>query len=409
MTDHERFIRARRRVMTVWGFALTLDVAGYSLLLVDHLIAPGDAYEFWLEPLIGGVFFYTVGILIHWRYPHHRVGHAFLVGSLAGAVQTALGAYAHFAEYARPDLPFEAVAAIVSTLAQFGFVMSLLLLLFLFPTGTLVSPRWRLALGAFGVGVLLESLTTTFRPGPLDIGGVANPLAWSAANDVLVGLDPVRTACLAIAVVAALASPIVRYRRSTGLERLQLRWFAFGATAAFLLILSPLSENDTAGSVIWGVAPGLLPAFAGIAILRYRLYDLGLVVRRTVTYAILVAILVAVYVAVVLSLGAVARTLLGEDSDLVVAASTLVAAALFQPLRGRVQRHVDNRFDRARAGTEATVHGFGRVLRDQIDVAQLRRDLERTAATVARPRSVALWLAPTVTTPGLELVTVPER
>ena len=373
------------------------------------MTSPGNSYDFWLEPLIAAAFFYSVGILIHRRYPHHRVGHAFLIGALTGAIQTIFGAYAHFAAYGRPDLPFEGVAGLVSTLAQFGFVMSLLLLLFLFPTGALASPGWRVPVGAFAVGVLLESLTTLFRPARLDIGGVANPLAWSAASDVLTWLDPVRTACLAIAVLAALASPIVRYRRAAGLERLQLRWFAFGATAAFVLILSPFSENDTLGSVIWGIAPGLLPAFAGIAILRYRLYDLGLVVRRTVTYTVLVGVLVAIYAAVVLALGTVGRALIGEDSDLVVAASTLVAAALFQPLRSRIQRSVDNRFDRARAGAESTVQGFGRVLRNQIDVAQLRRDLERTAAMVARPRSVALWLAPSVTTTTTDPVTVPER
>lgn len=404
MTRPETEGRAWRRVLTLWLIAIAADVIGYGILVFDHVTSPGDSYAFWLEPLIAGVFFYSVGILIHRRYPRHGVGHAFLLGALSGSLQTLFGAYAHFALHARPDLPFGSEAAMVSHVAQLGFVMSLLGLLFLYPTGHLVSPRWRLAAGALATGMAIEVLVIAFEPVAMDIGGVPSPFAWSTASEVLQVLEPVRSALFAIGTLAALASPIVRYRRAAGLEKLQLRWFAFGASAAFVLLASPITENDTAGSIVWGVAPGLLPVFAGIAILRYRLYDLGLVVRRTVTYTILAGSLVAVYALAVLGLGTLGRAVTGQDSDVVVALSTLAAIALFQPIRTRVQRAVDGRFDRRRHGVAAVVEQFARELRDNVDLSWLRTELQTTAQQAVQPRSVSLWQP----NPARS-VTVPER
>jgi hypothetical protein len=189
--------------------------------------------------------------------------------------------------------------------------------------------------------------------------------------------------------LAGVASLVVRYRPSSGVQRQQLRWVALGGCCAFVgIAIGAPSPDSPVGLVAGVVAANALPVSIGVAVLRYRLYDLGRLVSRTVSYAVLSALLVGVYVAVV----STASRIVPADSSLAVAASTLTAAALFQPLRLRVQRVVDSRFNRARYDAERIVAGFTRTLRDEVDLDAVRDDLLRVVDGAVQPSAVGLWL-----------------
>lgn len=384
--------------MALWGLAIVTTFLGEGLVLVDHLSSPGKGYEYWLEPLLASGWFMAVGLLIHLRLPRHRVGDVFLAGSLASGLQIFLGAYAHLVLWGASgiSLPLAAEAAWLSNLLQFGFVVSLLGLLYLFPDGTLAGRRWRLPAVALVAGAVLEVLTSAVRPGVLMIGMVANPFASSEAHRVLQVLSPLRTGLLTVGVVAALASPVFRYRRVDGLERLQLRWFAFGAVAGGTLLVVPVPgllgvDHDQIGSVVWGVAPGLLPVAAGVAILRYRLYELGRLASRTLSYSVITALLLGLYSTLVFTLQRVLHPAVGA-SDLAVAGSTLAVAMVFRPLRRRVGLLVDRRFNRARYDGDRLLASFAVGVRDEVDTGLLVAELSRVIDRALQPAHRSVWL-----------------
>jgi hypothetical protein len=197
--------------------------------------------------------------------------------------------------------------------------------------------------------------------------------------------------------VAALIGLVVRYRHSLGVERQQLKVLALlAAVAAAALVTGETVATSGLPKQIADVlsAPGWFAVAAGVAILRYRLFDIDRVISRTVSYAVLTALLASVYIASVVALGAVVRAATGGGgSDLVVAASTLAVAALFQPMRRRVQALFDRRFNRTRYDAQRTIDGFAQRRRDEVDLTALVRDLSGTAATALNPQHASVWLA----------------
>ena len=182
---------------------------------------------------------------------------------------------------------------------------------------------------------------------------------------------------------AAIVSLILRFYRSQGEERLQLKWFAYAAAAAF------------AETLVWTVAPLGLPISAGIAILRYRLYEIDLLINRTLVYGALTATLVALYFGAVVLLQKVFVALTGEKSTLAVVASTLVIAALFNPLRRRIQGFIDRRFYRRKYDAGKTLEAFSAKLRDETDLEALNNELVGVVRETMQPAHVSLWLRPT--------------
>jgi hypothetical protein len=396
--------------------ALTVSVAFASLVLAivdpnsggpDHVSSAGptanDVPSSGYVPyaaLSAVVFsgFALVGAVVAARRPRNPVGWFFAAGALLwslGVLSTAL--YWHMA-FGRPHPP--AVADYVAWLATWTFLPAFVLLLslvpLLFPTGAPPSRRWRVVGWTAAVAGAVATLSTAFAPGPLeaaDFPWVDNPFGIEGLG--LSALADASFAAVGAATLTGIGSLVVRYRRARGIERQQLKWVA---GAACLLVLLTLG-GDAASSLLgagagWaGTLLGLLcvAVAVAIALLRYRLYDLDVVVNRALVYAVLTTILAATYLASVLLLQLVLSGATG-DSGLAVAASTLAVAALFRPARASIQRAVDRRFYRRKYDAQRTVEDFSARLRDQVDLAALDYELDTVVRETLQPTYVSLWL-----------------
>jgi hypothetical protein len=378
-----------------WAAAmLVLFGASAAALFPFDLVAVLDGISFSLMLL----FMAVIGVLIARHQPAHPVGWLF---SLAGALVTTsigLGSWAHWAAE-DAHLPGAAwgfwLALWPWAVGLLGFM---LLLPLLFPDGRPPGHRSRWLLRADLT--VLATMTAVLMIQPItvsdDAGKIRNPLGVSAADSVWV-IAPVVISVVALT-LAGLASAVVRYRRSAGIERLQMRevlWAAVLTVVGFVLI-SVLGGRE----FLYNLDYMLIPTAVGLAMLRYRLYDVDVIIRRTLTYATLVASLAVIYLAGIALIGAMLRNLAGQSDALGVTLSTLAVAAAFQPLRGRIRAIVDRRFNRAAYDGRAAVDAFSGRLREQIDLDALSQELLETVSGTLQPTQASLWLRP---------VTMPER
>ncbi len=290
----------------------------------------------------------------------------------------------------------------------------------LFPNGRLPSRRWRPLAWLSGAVIVLAGVGSGLSPGPIaDLGGVRNPYGleghpWvaNAANAILV--------VFLVCILASVLSLVLRFRRSRGEQRQQIKWIAFAASfvgfgfvsamASGLIVLTfaPESWGSANTPPLWFdflftvvlLSFGGVPIAVGIAVLRYRLYDIDLLINRTLVYGSLTATLVAVYLGSVVSLQALLRVLTGQESTLAVVASTLVIAALFSPLRRRAQALVDRRFYRRKYDARKTLEAFSAKLRDETDLEALGSDLVGVVRGTLQPEHASLWLSPPNTSKG---------
>jgi hypothetical protein len=360
---------------------------------------PNQQPGFVVALLVAFTAFTVVGAVIVAHRPGNLIGWIFVaIGLLAGTGLLALE-YAIYAYITRPgSLPG---AALTTWYSWWWEPMLILILVFtplLFPTGRLLSPRWRpvavLAAVATTVVVVLHALQPTITlqnrdytiPNPLGLAGVPD-LEDSPVGAVLYGI-------FLVCGVAAMVSVVVRFRRARGVERQQLKWFAFAVVLAILA--QPVTDYlfPGIGSVVFGVSVALVPIAAGIAILRYRLYDIDRIINRTLVYGLLTALLAGVYVGAVLVLGQVFGGVGGDPPSWAVAGATLAVAALFQPARRRIQAVVDRRFNRRKYNTAKTIQAFSTRLRDQVDLDTLSTELLAVVDQTMEPTRVSLWLRP---------------
>ncbi len=382
---------AARLAWSLWAVTVALVVGGLLLGVANRPEAP--LYEFWIVSLLSPTFA-TLGALIISQRPGNVIGWIFCVPSVAGGIQMFCGQYATVALSGSTWLPAGAYAAWLSSLMQTLFVVSILFLVLLFPNGKLLSPRWRVVAWTVGLIVVVSLVSLALMPGPMEnFRAARNPFGVEAAAPILEFLEAVGSWASLACVVAAIVSLILRFWRSRGEERLQLKWFVYAATLGFLAILLG-GDRQIIGSLVWTLAPLSLPVSAGIAILKYRLYDIDLVINRTLVYGSLTATLVAVYVGSVVLLQGLFRALTGQEqqSQLVIVASTLAIAALFNPLRRRIQSFIDRRFYRRKYDAAKTLETFGARLRDELDLEQLRPELLAVVRETLQPAHVSLWL-----------------
>jgi hypothetical protein len=235
-------------------------------------------------------------------------------------------------------------------------------------------------------------LASVVQPDPLAPDWYGNPLAVPALYRLLVVPGVAAFVVVLISVLVGAGSLVVRFRRARGVERLQLRWLALAAALAAGLLLVALVAGylgkDAVVLASLSLCVALLPLATGAAILRYRLYDLDRIISRTLAWALVTVLLALGYAAVVLGLG----RLLPQGSSLAVAAATLTVAAVFQPLRRRVQQAVDRRFNRRRHDAGRTIAAFGARLRDQVDLDTLTAELLAVVDQTMQPTRASLWL-----------------
>jgi hypothetical protein len=340
----------------------------------------------------------ATGALLASRRPRNPIGWILCVSPLfLGVTAVARDWYVHQFYAAPGSSPVPEALVWVANWAWIpGFVPLLTLLLLLFPEGRPPSPRWRPVgwLAAAAVAALV--LGYAFAPGPLeDYERVANPLGGRGAlGDVSSVLLDAGFPLFSIAALLATASLVVRFRRSRGIERQQLKWMA--AAAAFVVVSWFVSASLDQGfgidiSAVLPLALLGLPAAAGVAVLRYRLYDLELVVNRALVYGALSITLAGTYIGSVLLLQ-LALGPLTPDSDLAIAGSTLAAAALFRPARRRIQAAVDRRFYRRRFDAARTVEEFSTRLRDEVALDAVEGELRAATAETMQPAHVSVWL-----------------
>ncbi len=395
----------RTLALVLWIGATAAGLLAFLMIVAMRDVQVPTSWGFPGAASAFGLTCATVGAIVARRRPENLNGWLFCAIGALFAAEGLINQYVIAGVLVVPgDLPLTTFFA--WTLAWIWVPplgIALIFLPLVFPTGHLLSPRWRVA-AAFGVvAVVVFCVIIAFLPGPIEQATfVDNPLGG------VTGLSPEAYASrllgpawlpLAIAIVLGLASLVVRFRRATGDARRQIKWFALAALVAgalftiyltvSVLIVSGLPLKMMEVLVVIGLLG--LPTAAGMAILRYRLYDIDRIVSRTISYGIVTALLVAVFLLVNLALQGLLSSVISSNS-LTVAASTLLVAALFTPLRRRVQRAVDRRFDRARYDAGFTVAAFADRLRNEVDLPTLSSELNDTVRQAISPSSVNLWL-----------------
>ena len=301
---------------------------------------------------------------------------------------------------ARHLSPSPAVAWGTFVLSMLGsaFPVTLVSLLLLFPTGRLMSPRWRWILLILSVGALSQSAYAAVAPFHQDVTDLPNPTGLSDLRGVLEPINTVGMLGILTALLAAVAQLVVRFRRARGVERQQLKWFVLAASVvgAFLVlaVVAEVAGAQGFAGLFWvaGISSiVLLPASAALAILRYRLYDIDRIISRTIAYALVSAILAIVFGGVILLLSAVLAQF-AQGQTIAAAASTLAAYAVFQPVLQRVRRNVDRRFNRARYDAEQTAAAFSARMRNEVDIGAVTADLNSTVHGAFKPASLGLWI-----------------
>jgi hypothetical protein len=383
--------RARALALALGVLALALYAAGTAFFVASVGFNTHRLYS-----LADVLVFAGVGGLVASRQPRNPIGWIFSGVAVVSGLSTLADGYA--TTWVHGDAVSVPLAQAAAWFEDSGWALGVLVpvtfLLLLFPDGRLLSPRWRPVAWCAGVGIAGAFVVGGLLPGPLeDYPTVQNPYGTDSVV-VKVLLVPIIPA----AVFGVLASPVslvLRRRRATGVEREQIKWLAWaGAVAGVVVVVGSVGydvwgEELANGAILLSVLA--LPVVTGIAILRYRLYDIDVVINRTLVYGALTATLAGAYLAGVLlfqlALGGLTR-----DSSPAVAASTLAVAALFGPARTRIQGWVDRRFYRSRYDAQRTLEAFGARLRDEVDLGTLDAQLTAVVGETLSPAHVSLWL-----------------
>lgn len=396
---------------------LCILLAALALILynlnVSSSAVPAD-YRPKSMNLVMALTFPPFGALIISRKPRHAIGWIFLAMGLGQAVGQAALQYAYYALISLPgSLPFGQVVYLSLDIFWFPSFCFLILLLVLFPDGRPLSRRWGwlvwltfASIGLYFLSLFIEAIT---EPQPAYFDPAYEDPFW-------VG-DPIFDLSIFLMLFCLLAGTIAlfkRFQRSSGVERQQLKWFAFAGIIFSIVFLTlsilsswPVLDPPVASipayrfaltvmQVLFPIAVAGIPVAVGMSILRYRLYDIDLIIRPTLTYSLLTAALALIYFCGVILLQSVFFQATGQPrSDIATVLSTLSSAALFTPLRYRIQEGIDRRFYRRRYDAEQTLAAFGSSLRDEVDLDTLIERLEAVVEMTLQPESVFIWLKKT--------------
>jgi hypothetical protein len=383
-------------LVSIAGVALMFTVVGVPLgiaTLDDY--GPTGVIFIVIFPAIV-VSLTAVGGFVAWRVPTNPIGWLLEMAGLGAAVGIFGGTYVNYDHATSAGLPLVAPLAWLSGFAilpALGILMIYIPLLF--PTGRFLSRRWR-RFGLVGIiGAVASTLGGAFAPGPLSsTPWIDNPVGIPGATDVLATITLLSNLVTPVFFFGAVASVFVRYRRADHTERQQLKWFGLTAGSAVVVLVVSIPNNGPMSDIAWEVGLAilpLLPVSIGIAILRYRLYDIDRIVSRTIGWAIVTGLLIALFAIAIVAADAILAGVT-QGQTLAVAGSTLLAASLFQPLRHRVQRSVDRRFNRSRYDAERIVGAFAQQLRGVGELDAVAVGAVDAAVRALGPRGAAVWI-----------------
>ena len=411
-------MKPRTAFWLAWSLAtlsLVLCVGAVGLYLATLPVQPPSSWGTGGLSAVLYVFlpflaFPLVGALIASKRPKNPIGWICLAVGITWMIMPISTSYGVYGLVVRPgSVPFPAAIASlgewiwVPTIGLFGIYLILL-----FPDGRLPSRRWRPLAWLSGVAIVLVGAGSALSPGPMDgLPRIRNPFGleeypWVA--DATLSL----TLLLPLCILASAVSLVMRFLRSGGEEREQIKWLAFTASILGLgfssyVIPGNILPDDAGGADrLWEnllenavtLSFAGVPVAVGIAILRYRLYEIDLIINRTLVYGALTIMLAAVYLGGVTATQAIFRTLTGQGSQLAVVISTLVIAALFNPLRRRIQSFIDRRFYRRKYDARQTLEAFSSKLRDETDLEALNDELVGVVRETMQPVHASLWLRP---------------
>jgi hypothetical protein len=376
---------------------------GLLVLLVAALWLAGTVVQNTGLFLIGGTVFAGVGAVLVLRRPRNSVGWLCLVFALAAMSQLSAQAYATRALVAAPGtLPGGDLAAwLGGWIFSSAYVVLTMFLPLLFPTGRPPSPRWRPLLWASFACLALYSAFEAFSPGRFQsTRQFENPFGLALLGEAPAVLARGLLFNVQVALTfACVASLFVRYRQAGPIERQQLKWFTWAFSVMFVALVVASSVRGIFGvgvpqawwDLIWPLSVSMIPIAIGIAVLRYRLYDIDVLINRTLVYGLTTGGIAAAFFGGIVLLQTLLRPFT-TGSEIAVAASTLLTVALFQPLRSRVQHAVDRRFSRARYDAGRTIDAFAEELRDEVDLDAVRVHLLGAVRETMAPTHASVWL-----------------
>jgi hypothetical protein len=387
-------------VWTIVGVVVALDAGAVVLGILDRHVQSLAATIMFTPTTIAFAIF---GALIVQRHRANSIGWLFVAVAFFFAFCHNLAQnYAVYTLAVDPgSLPAGKVAFwFASSALDTVYVGSMLLLLLLFPDGRPLTPRWRpvvaTAFVASACGLAQGFLDFSFQP-PLQ--AYHNPLA--ASGGLKTAIEAVLAIGFPLTVVALLGgvvSMVLRFRRSAGAERQQMKWVVAGVLIWVVIFAASLAAAaagvENADTAPFALSIVLFPAVMGLAILRYRLYDIDLVIRRTLVYTCLVGALGAIYLTGIAVIGSVSLSATGQSSEVAAAVSTLAVALAFQPLRRRIQRAIDRRFSRRIVDAETAMRTFSGRLREEVDLDALCGELLGVVEQTFQPRHASVWLRP---------------
>jgi len=387
---------------SLWALSLALTALSLLLLVLNLSHPDVPVYSFWAENVLFSIGYSTVGAVIVPRMlQENLIGWLFCAIGLLWAVLHFIGEYAIYALLAAPgSLPAGELASWVYSWLWVPGLGLLMFICLLFPNWRLPSARWRWFARLSALATLVGMVLAAFSPGRIVLGlpGIRNPLGIEGLPNAYKPVQVIMLVLIAISV----ASLLMRRGYARGVERQQTKWFTYtSAVAASGAILQYIISEPL--ELVWlrGVAYALvliglvgIPISMGIAITRYKLYEIDLLINRTLVYGSLTAMLVALYFGGIVVLQRVFVLLTGQQSTLAVVASTLLIAALFTPLRRRIQSFIDRRFYRRKYDARKTLEAFSATLRDETDLEALNNDLVGVVRETMQPAHVSLWLRP---------------
>jgi hypothetical protein len=379
---------------------VTALVIAAVVLFVQNYAAGSALGDFGLAHALIAVTYAVVGALVVTRRPHNPIGWLLCAIAVPSALACLADQYARYSLLIRPgSLPAATWVAWVGTWAWLFSFLTVPFLLLLFPEGRLLSPHWRWAIwwsgAALAAVIGLVMVAPRNKVSEFAISGlvsklpVTNPLFGDRFAELIATYRLAPYLLSAASYLPALIGLLLRFQRSRGTERQQLKWFLFGGTLTMLGVLAP--------SAVFLAVTGIgIPIGAGIAILKHHLYDIDRLINRTLVYGLLTVLLGGAYALAVLLLGQLFGGISTEPPSWAVAGATLAVAALFRPARRRIQDGVDRRFYRRRYDAAKTIEAFSARLREEVDLDTLSAELLAVVDHTVQPTRASVWLRPSV-------------